>query len=147
MGVRIQHLNIPVRDAIATSTNGCCTNFDRFDEADISNNVNDISVGISKTSSTDPIEMATVHNVPNVNRAYVDMLPTNVICGSIVTASSADGNIYVRRLCRDAALYNDLLVNYQLTTIYTLSQTSQPLQITEGPEYVFQNSSTHVKVY
>ena len=117
-------INIRVRDTIATSTNGCCINFDRFDEADISDNAIDISIGESTKCSTDPIEMATKHNVPHVNRAYVDMLPTNVICGNIVTASSADGNIYVRRLCRCAALYIVLPVNYQLTTIYTRSQIS-----------------------
>ena len=103
--------------------------------------------GLSRTSSTHLIEMATTHNVPNVNRAYVDVLLANVICGNIVTASSADGNIYVRRLCRCAALYNDFFVKYQLSTIYTLSQTSQPLQITEGSEYLCRHSSIHIKVY
>ena len=73
--------------------------------------------------------METVHIVPDVDRAYVDVVLTNVICGNIVTVCSADGNIYVRRLCRCAALYNDFFVYYQLSTIYTLSQTSQPLQI------------------
>ena len=82
-----------MRDAIATNPNGCCIHFGRLDEAVISDNAIDISIGISKTSLTDPIEMATAHNVPHVNRAFVDMLPTNVICGNIVTASSADGNI------------------------------------------------------
>ena len=72
--------------------------------------------------------MATTRNVDYADRAYVDVLLTNMICGNIVTASSADGNIYVRQLCRCAALYNDFFVNYQLSTIYTLSQTSQPLQ-------------------
>ena len=88
--------------------------------------------GLSKTSTTDLIEMATTHYVKDVNRAYVDVLLTNAICGDIVTASSADGNIYVRRLCRCAALYNDYFANYQLSTIYTLSQTALHLQITEG---------------
>ena len=85
---------------------------------------------------TDLIKMSATHNVPNVNRAYVDVLLTNAICGNIVTASSADGNIYARRLCRCAALYKDSFANYQLSTIYTLSQTSQPLQITEGSKYL-----------
>ena len=80
--------------------------------------------------------MATTHNVPDAYRVYVDVVLTNVICGNIVTASSADGNIYVRRLCRCAALYNDFFVYYQLSTIYTLSQTAQPLQIREGSEYL-----------
>ena len=76
--------------------------------------------------------METLHIVPDVDRAYADVVLTNVI----VTASSADGNIYVRRLCRCAALYNDFFVYYQLSTIYTLSQTAQPLQIREGSEYL-----------
>ena len=46
--------------------------------------------GPSKTSSTDTIEMATTHYVKDVNRAYVDVLLTNAICGNIVTASSTD---------------------------------------------------------
>ena len=96
--------------------------------------------GLSKTSSTDLIEMATTHYVKDVNRAYVDVLLTNAICGNIVTASSADGTIYVRRLCRCTALYNDFFVNYQLSTIYTLSQTAQPLQITEGSKYLCRHS-------
>ena len=81
--------------------------------------------------------MTTAHNVADVDRAYVDALLTNVICGNIVTVCLADGNIYVRRLCRCADLYNAFFVNYQLSTIYTLSQTSQPLQIKEGSEYLF----------
>ena len=40
--------------------------------------------------------METVHIVPDVDRAYVDVLLTNVICGNTVTVSLADGNIYVR---------------------------------------------------
>ena len=80
------------------------------------------------------------NNVPDVHRACVDVLLTSVICRNIVTVSSADGNIYVRRLCRCAALYNDFFANYQLSTIYTLSQTSQPLQITEGSKYLVRPS-------
>ena len=99
-----------MRDAIATNPNGCCIHFGRLDEAVISDNAIDISIGISKTSSTDPIEMATAHNVPHVNREYVDMLPTNVICGNIVTTGSADGNIYVRQLCR-CAVFSSTLMN------------------------------------
>ena len=38
-----------------------------------------------------------------MNGAHVDMLLTKMILGIIVTASSADGNIYIRRLCRCAA--------------------------------------------
>ena len=110
LGVQIQHLNIRARDSIATNPNGCCIHFGRLDDAVISVNVIDISIGISKTSSTDPIEMATTHNVPNVNRAYVDMLPTNVICGNIVTTGSADGNIYVSQLCR-CAVFSITLMN------------------------------------
>ena len=91
LGFQIQHLNIRARDAIATNPNGCCINFDRFDEAVISDNAIDISIGVSTICSTDPIEMATAHNVPHVNRAYVDMMPTNAICGNIVTTGSVDG--------------------------------------------------------
>ena len=97
LGVQIQHLNIRARDSIATNPNGCCIHFGRLDDAVISVNVIDISIGISKTSSTDPIEMATTQNVPHVNREYVDMLPTNVICGNIVTTGSADGCETYRR--------------------------------------------------
>ena len=114
----------------------CCIHFDRFDEAVSSNNAIDISISLCITVSTDPIEMETVHIVPDVDRAYADVVLTNVICGNIVTVCSADGNIYVRRLCRCAALYNDFFVYYQLSTIYTLSQTAQPLQIREGSEYL-----------
>ena len=46
--------------------------------------------GLSKTSSTDNIEMATTHIVPDVDRVNVDVLLTNVICVNIVTASSTD---------------------------------------------------------
>ena len=46
--------------------------------------------GLSKTSSTDLIEMTTTHIVPDVDRVNVDVLLTNVICGNIVTASSTD---------------------------------------------------------
>ena len=46
--------------------------------------------GLSKTSSTDIIEMATTHIVPDVVRINVDVLLTNVICGNSVTASSTD---------------------------------------------------------
>ena len=53
--------------------------------------------------------MATTHNVKDVNRAYVDVLLTNVICGNIVTVSSADGNIYVRRLF---TMIYSLIINY-----------------------------------
>ena len=74
--------------------------------------------------------------MPDADRAYVDVLLTNEICGNIVTVCSADGNIYVRRLCRCAALYNDFFVYYQLSTTYTLSQTAQPLKIREGSEYL-----------
>ena len=88
--VRIQNCNIRVGDAIITNPKGRCINFGRFDEAAISDNAIDISIGVSITSSTDPIEMALMHNVSDVNRAYVDMLLTNVICGNIVLASSAD---------------------------------------------------------
>ena len=80
--------------------------------------------------------MAATHYVKDVNRAYADVALTNEICGKIVTVCSADGTIYVRRLCRCAALYNDFFVYYQLSTIYTLSQTAQPLQIREGSEYL-----------
>ena len=38
---------------------------------------------------------STTHNVPCVDRAYVDVLLTNVNCGNIVTASSADRKTYV----------------------------------------------------
>ena len=38
-----------------------------------------------------------------MNGAHVDMLLTKMILGIIVTASSADGNIYIRRMCRSAA--------------------------------------------
>ena len=103
LGVRIQHLNVRVRDAIVTNPNGCCIYFGRFDEVVISDTTIDTPDGVSITSSPDPIEMAITHNVSDVNRAYVDMLLTNMIRGIIVTASSADGNIYVRRLCRCAA--------------------------------------------
>ena len=90
LGVRVQNYNIRVRNAIVNIVNGRCINFGRFDEAAISDNAIDISIGVSITSSTDPIEMALMHNVSDVNRAYVDMLLTNVICGNIVLASSAD---------------------------------------------------------
>ena len=90
LGVRVQNYNIRVRDAIVNIVNGRCINFGRYDEAAISDNAIDISIGVSITSSTDPIEMALMHNVSDVNRAYVDMLLTNVICGNIVLASSPD---------------------------------------------------------
>ena len=90
--------------------------------------------------------MAETHNVPGVNRSHVDVLLTNVIYGNIVTASSADGNIYVRRLCLCAAPYNDLFVNCQLFTTCTMSQTSQSLQITVGSGCLCRHSSTHIKV-
>ena len=90
LGVRVQNYNIRVRDSIVNIENGRCINFGRFDEAAISDNAIDISIGVSITSSTDPIEMALMHNVSDVNRAYVNMLLTNVICGNIVLASSAD---------------------------------------------------------
>ena len=78
--------------------------------------------------------------MPDVDRAYVYVLFTIVICVNIATANSADGNIHVRRLCRCAALHNDLFVNYHLSTIFTLSQTSQPLQVTVGSEYLRRHS-------
>ena len=90
VGVRIQHFNIRVGDAIITNPNRHCINFVRFKEAAISDYAIDTSIGVSITSSTDPIEMALMHNLSDVNRVYVDMLLTNVICGNIVLASSAD---------------------------------------------------------
>ena len=53
--------------------------------------------------------MSTTHNVPNVNRAYLDVLLTNVICRNIVTTNSADGNIYIRRLF---TMIYSLIINY-----------------------------------
>ena len=53
--------------------------------------------------------MATTYNVKDVNRAYVDVLLTNVICGNIVTTNSANGNIYVRRLF---TMIYSLIINY-----------------------------------
>ena len=53
--------------------------------------------------------MATTHNGKDVNRAYVDVLLTNVICGNIVTTNSADGNIYVRRFF---TMIYSLIINY-----------------------------------
>ncbi|KAL5970336.1 Interferon regulatory factor 2 [Taenia solium] len=102
LGVRIQHLNIRVRDAIVTNPNGCCIYFGRFDEALAANPATDPPDSISITSSPDALEMAITHNVADENRAYVDMLLSNMIRGIIVTASSNDGSIYVRRLCRCA---------------------------------------------
>lgn len=102
LGVRIQHLNIRVRDAIVTNPNGCCIYFGRFDEALAANPSTDPPDSISITSSPDAIEMAITHNVADENRAYVDMLLSNMIRGIVVTASSNDGSIYVRRLCRCA---------------------------------------------
>ncbi|KAH9285023.1 Interferon regulatory factor 4 [Echinococcus granulosus] len=102
LGVRIQHLNIRVRDAIVTNPNGCCIYFGRFDEVLASNPATDTADSISITSSPDAIEMAITHNVADENRAYVDMLLSNMTRGIIVTASSNDGSIYVRRLCRCA---------------------------------------------
>uniref|UniRef100_A0A0R3X3C6 IRF tryptophan pentad repeat domain-containing protein n=1 Tax=Hydatigena taeniaeformis TaxID=6205 RepID=A0A0R3X3C6_HYDTA len=102
LGVRIQHLSVRVRDAIVTNPNGCCIYFGRFDEALAANPVADPPDSISITSTPDAIEMAITHNVADENRAYVDMLLSNMIRGIVVTASSSDGSIYVRRLCRCA---------------------------------------------
>ena len=53
--------------------------------------------------------MATTHNVKDVNRAYLDVLLINVICGNIETTCSADENIYVRQLF---TLIYSLIINY-----------------------------------
>ena len=103
--------------------------------------------GLSRSSLIRLIEMATTHSELDVNRAYVDVLLTNVICGSIVTVSSADRNIYVRRLCRCAALLNDFFVICQISTTCILSKTSKTLQISEGLEYHCLHRSTHIKIY
>ena len=63
LGVRIQQLNICVRDAIVTIANGCCIYFGRLDEAVISDNDIDTSNGVSISSAPDLIEMAKTHSV------------------------------------------------------------------------------------
>ncbi len=100
LGVRIQHLNIRVKDSIVTNPNGCCIFYGRYDEM-AAPTVNSDSPNAT-SSAPDPIEMAVGHTVAEANRAYVEMLLNHMVRGITVTASSHDGSIYVERSCRCA---------------------------------------------
>lgn len=103
LGVRIQHLNIRIKDAIVTNPNGCCIYYGRYDDMIAPPVTSSPPIGATTTTSApDPIEMSIGHNVAEANRAYVDMLLNHMVRGITVTASSHDGSIYVERLCRCA---------------------------------------------
>ncbi|BHF72511.1 interferon regulatory factor [Sparganum proliferum] len=87
LGVRIQHLNIRVKDSIVTNPNGCCIYFGRYDEA-------------SSSAVPDAIEAQIIRHVSDANRSYVNLLLDNMYRGVIVTSSR--GSIYVERLCKCA---------------------------------------------
>ncbi|KAF8565926.1 hypothetical protein P879_09329 [Paragonimus westermani] len=88
LGVRIQHLNVRVKDAIITNPNGCCIYFGRYDE-------------INSPAAPDPVEAQIPHHVSEANKEYVDLLLDNMVRGIILSATQ--GNIYAERMCKCAA--------------------------------------------
>ncbi|VDK83017.1 unnamed protein product [Dibothriocephalus latus] len=87
LGVRIQHLNIRVKDSIVTNPNGCCIYFGRYDET-------------NSSAVPDAIEAQIIRHVSDANRSYVNLLLDNMYRGVIVTSSR--GSIYIERLCKCA---------------------------------------------
>ncbi|TPP60592.1 Interferon Regulatory Factor [Fasciola gigantica] len=87
LGVRIQHLNLRVKDAIVTNPNGCCIYFGRYDE-------------INSPASPDPIEAQIPHHISETNKQYVDLLLQNMVRGVMLYVEQ--GSIFAVRMCKCA---------------------------------------------
>nr|CAH8830608.1 unnamed protein product [Trichobilharzia regenti] len=127
LGIRIQHLNVRVRDTIVTNPNGCCVYYERFDE-------------ITSPNAPEPVEVLIPHQVSVANKHYVDLLLDNMVKGIILTV--VRGSIYVERVCKCAVFVYIPTVSGQHVLLKKLGRRLRE-KVFDYDQFLFQLESYH----
>ncbi|VDQ18009.1 unnamed protein product, partial [Trichobilharzia regenti] len=119
LGIRIQHLNVRVRDTIVTNPNGCC---------------------ITSPNAPEPVEVLIPHQVSVANKHYVDLLLDNMVKGIILTV--VRGSIYVERVCKCAVFVYIPTVSGQHVLLKKLGRRLRE-KVFDYDQFLFQLESYH----